>query len=1141
MKRARTIGYFLAACFCVCIAAVMALLQPIRSLSSDGTRASARNVTAPSSEAGSLIRPSSSNLEVANRYQRLPLAFEPGPASTSDPTPTFVARGIGYAVSLAPTEMVLALRNHDKRSDFVHMQLVGANKAPKLIPLDELPGKSNYLHGSQRQYWRVNVPNYRKVSADAVYPGIDVVYYGNQRNLEYDFIIAPGADPQLIDFAFEGVQNLRIDPREGDLIVSLRAGEVRMHRPVAFQESNGVKHPVAAGYVLQSKHSVSFELAAYDKNQTLIVDPTLAYSTYLGGINIDGANAIAVASDATAFIAGGTFSLDFPTAHPLQANHGGGDDFFKDAFVSKISADGSALLYSTYLGGENEDVANGIAVDTFGDAYITGTTLSPHFPVTPGAFNTLCGGDGQCGASYNNGFIVSGAFVTKLNPAGSGIVYSGILGGDENVRGQSIAVDSDQNAYVTGQTEQNGVPVPTPLIPPPPFPITGNAFQPAYGGGATDVFVTKISATGSTIAYSSYAGGANEDIGYGISVDTAAVAYVTGLTYSTNFPTVGAVPQGASGGAGDAFAIKVNTRAPGIGSLVYSTYLGGSGLDQGNGIAVDSAGNAYVAGATASTSFVFTPTGFQTTNHGQGDAFVAKLTPTGALTYFTYLGGTLADTAAGIAADSTGNAYVTGSTVSSDFPVTTPVFQHIYGGGNADAFVAKLNPTGTVLVYSSFLGGTNTELAGGIAVDAVGSAYVAGQTCSQDFPLSNPLQASYAGDCDAYVAKVSVLGGMAISPAGLVFPAQSIGTTSGPLVLTLTNTNDVAPVSFTGLSLAGTNPGDFVQTNTCNGSLAAGAQCSVTVTFHPNATGIRKASIAIADNAPGSPQVVSLNGSTSTVTLSTSSLSFGTQQVGLTSTPQTVTATNNGTVPLAFTGISASSDFLESNSCAVPLQPLTSCVISVTFHPLAAGTSSGALVLNDNGSGSPQIVLLNGSGFVQNPDFTLSALSGSATITAGQAGSLTMMLSPLGGFSQPVSLSCSGLPQGAACSVSPNPANLSGTAPLTLTVNLTTAVRTVVPPFGRKLGPFDGIRSMPRAWTISLLAFVMLALIAGVRRQPARTALCAAVVLMILSAACSGGTSAGVPSGTAAGSYPVSVTGTSGSISRSTGFTLNIK
>ena len=276
------------------------------------------------------------------------------------------------------------------------MQLVGANDAAPFSAIDELPGKSNYLLGKNPGDWHTNVPTYRKVAEQGIYPGVDLVYYGTQRQLEYDFVVAPRADVAPIRLAIQGAQNLHIDD-QGELVMAVEGGEVRLHKPVAYQEAGAEKEMVAANYTLDANHQVHFEVGDYDRSRSLVIDPVLAYSSMLGGSNIDGANAIAVAPDNTAFIAGGTFSTDFPTAHPLQPNVDGPHDFPQDAFVAKISADGSTLLYSTYLGGSLQDVANGIAVDPFGDAYVTGTTESNDFPVTAGSLNTLCGGDGQCG------------------------------------------------------------------------------------------------------------------------------------------------------------------------------------------------------------------------------------------------------------------------------------------------------------------------------------------------------------------------------------------------------------------------------------------------------------------------------------------------------------------------------------------------------------------------------------------------------------------------------------------------------------------------------------------------------------------------------------------------------------------------
>jgi hypothetical protein len=945
-------------------------------------------------------------------YGKLPLGFEANQGQT-DSRVRFLSRGGGYSLFLTPNEAVLALQRGQTQKPVgkangskpaiqsrkfaapavLRMQLVGSNAAPGMMGMDELPGKSNYFIGNDPAKWRTNVPNYRKVAEHGVYPGIDLIYYGTQRQLEYDFVVAPGSEPRAIRLAFQGADHLRIDS-QGNLIASVGGGEVSLRRPIAYQEAlDGAKQPVVARYSIRGRRNVAFQVGKHDPGRALIIDPTLSYSTYLGGSSIDGANAIAVAPDGSAFIAGGTFSSDFPTAHPLQPNAGGPADFPQDAFVAKISADGSTLLYSTYLGGENTDIAYGIAVDSSGEAYVAGTTNSPHFPVGASAFNTLCGGDGKCGATWNpQGFIVFNGFVTKLNVEGSALIYSGFLGYYENVECLAIAVDGAENAYVTGEVGPNitpTVPLVPPATPPPPFP-TNNGFQTAFSGTATDAFITKIDASGSAFLYSSYLGGSNENVGYGVAVDTSANAYVTGVTYATDFPTTSSALQSTYAGAGDAFLTKVNTTAVGSASLVYSTYLGGSGLDQGNGVAVDASGNAYVAGGTTSIAsslgFTIPGTPYQANcklDSGvcEGDAFVAKLDPAlslgASLIYFTYLGGTLADSASAIAVDSSGDAYVTGTTASTDFPIVGAVFQPTYGGGNGDAFVTELNPTGTVpLVYSTYLGGSNTDSGNGIALNAgaasscvvsggqtVCDAYVAGQTCSFDFPLANPLQPTYGGNCDAFISEVNILQGIALNPAGLIFPTQSLGTPSAPQTVTLTNGDNTTTISS--ISITGTNPGDFSETNTCLSSspLAPGTQCTISVIFTPTAAGIRKASVEITDSAPGSPQFISLTGSTSSVGLSASSLAFGNQQVGVTSSPQALTVTNNGTTALTISTVNASGAYAETNDCTIaPLEPTTNCVINVTFTPTTPGPSVGALTIVDNAPGSPQVVLLTGTG-----------------------------------------------------------------------------------------------------------------------------------------------------------------------------------
>ena len=562
----------------------------------------------------------------------MPLSFEENQGQ-ADARVKFLSRTSGYTLFLTRDEALLGLRGSGTNSDkakvenidpalqsgmptrtagaVLRMKLRNANPAVKVTGVDRLAGTSNYFMGSDPAKWRSNIPTYARVKYDGIYPGIDLVYYGNQRQLEYDFIVAPGADPRRIAFDVRGAKRIRRDAK-GDLVLNVREGEIRWHKPAVYQEKNGARELVAAGYAITDRNRVAFEVATYDTSRALYIDP-LIYSTYLGGSDYDFDNGIAVDNAGNAYITGTTYSTDFPTTPgTFQIKRGG----TADAFVTKINPTGSALVYSAYLGGSDSDFGNGIAVDSAGNAYVTGTTYSTDFPTTPGTFQTKLAG-------------IDDAFVTKINPTGSALLYSTHLGGstgsfDQEAHG--IAVDSAGNASVTGWTSASDFP-------------TMNPVQVAYGGGAEDAFVTKINATGSALVYSTYLGGSDYDYGLAIAVDKAGNVYVTGHTWSSNFPTVNPF-QAANAGYADAFVAKLN---PWGSAFVYSTYLGGSYYDEGNGIVADTAGNAYITGDTDSYDFpTMNPAqAFNGgTNSGAIDAFVAKLNPKGSsLVYSTYLGG----------------------------------------------------------------------------------------------------------------------------------------------------------------------------------------------------------------------------------------------------------------------------------------------------------------------------------------------------------------------------------------------------------------------------------------------------------------------------------------------------------------------
>jgi len=699
-------------------------------------------------------------VRILDQCGKLPLGFEANHGQT-DAQVKFLSRTSEYTLFLTGNEAVLTLSGHKAETKAAHaqkhqkpmpapkaggvlrMKLRNANPATRVTGVDELAGTSNYFIGNDPAKWRTNVPTYAKVKYEGIYSGIDLVYYGNQRQLEYDFIVAPGANPNRIAFDVRGAKRIR-RTEHGELVFKVGEDEIRWHKPVVYQEKDGTRREIAAHYAITDTNSIAFEVAKYDASRPLYIDP---------------------------------------------------------------------LIYSTYLGGSGQDAGYGIAVDNLGNAYVTGYTSSSNFPVTSGAFQTTC----------------CGAFVTKLNPTGTALVYSTYL---DNGWGRGIAVDATGNAYVTGNAGGG-------------FPVTPGAFQTVCGGTCEygNAFVTKLNPTGSVLVYSTYLGGSGVygDLGTGIAVDNSGNAYVTGQTSSTNFPVTPDAFQTTFGdGSTDAFVTKFNPQGS---ALVYSTYLGGSGNDYNPNIAVDSSGNAYVTGTTQSTDFPVTPGAFQTTcgsaRHCE-NAFVTKLNPTGsALVYSTYLGGS-GDTGNGIAVDSSGNAYVTGQT-GRRFPVTRGAIQKI---GNLAAFVTKLNPTGMALVYSTLLGGSDSDSCWqtwgqSIAVDSFDNAYVTGATCSNDFQTTpGAFQTTCGGDScadpngDAFVAQLDMI--------------QMLATTTTSLKSSPNPSTYGQKVTFTAMvtSSGGTPPdGETVSFIKGTTVLGTGALSGGSATFNTSTLPVGKTSV----------------------------------------------------------------------------------------------------------------------------------------------------------------------------------------------------------------------------------------------------------------------------------------------------------
>ncbi len=672
----------------------------------------------------------------------MPLRFEVNRGQV-DGQVDFVARGAGYEVSLSHRGAAIGLDRGGRRA-VVGMSVLGANERARAASVGRVAGVSNYLVGSDPRGWKRNVPSFERVRYDGVYPGIDMVYRGSGKRLEYDFLVAPGADPRDIALRFTGG---RVSlAANGDLLVHARGGTLREKRPFAYQRIGGARRRVESRFVLEPRGRATFRVGDYDRSKPLVIDPVLAYSTYIGGgaqgegsggPGGESGEGVAVDGSGSAYVVGST-NATAPTAYPtkgaIQGANGGGID----AVVTKLNPAGDDIVYSTYLGGGGADRAFAVAVDSDGEASVTGQTASTGatpFP-TKNAIQPANAGSND-------------VFVAKLNAAGDDLVYSTHLGGTGSDRSFGIALDSTGAPYVAGYTDSAN------------FPTRG-AVDASHNGG-DDAFVAKLAADGSALAFSTYLGGSAADGAEAIAVNEATGdAYVSGGTASAGFPvTPNALQTTRSAGAEnimDGFVSRVNADGS---ALEYSTFLGGSGRDQASGVAVDSGGEAYVTGATSSDDFPLEAPlqGTRASVSTIDDAFVTKLNAAGsAATYSTFLGGREIDEGSSIAVDSTGAAYVGGTSDGfGDFPLINPIGQ---GSGNQDALLVKLNPAGSAAEYSTLLGGSDGDIGKAIAVDPAGNAYLVGQANAYasppgNFPTTgNAFQARAPGGSEVFVAKV---------------------------------------------------------------------------------------------------------------------------------------------------------------------------------------------------------------------------------------------------------------------------------------------------------------------------------------------------------------------------------------------------
>lgn len=709
---------------------------------------------------------------IVQNYSRLPLNFEQNEGQV-DANVQFLARGQGYNLFLMASEAVLSLRqplslveqgsaNPEMLSSVaetkqaveqtvIRMRLVGANPAPAVSALEQLPGKVNYFIGNNPDRWRTEIPTFAKVTYEDIYPGVDLMYYGHQGRLEYDFVVKPGANLSDITLSFEGADRLELD-RQGNIELHIGDSRVVHKAPIIYQDVEDERREIEGRFVLHDGGQVGFHLGTYDASRPVVIDPELIYSTFLGGMLDSRALAITVDNSNNTYLTGFTNSMDFPLMEGAPQTVLNGNS---DAYVAKLNGEGSALIFATYLGGgleENvDDSDGGIAVDMDGNVYVAGRTESDDFPTFEALQTTLRG--------------VSDAFLAKLDPTGSSLIYATYLGGSAVDTATGLEVDGNGNAYLAGWTASSD------------FPTTAGAFEPIFNGTTwTDAFVTKVNAAGDDLLYSTFVGGTGRDEAYGMDLHTDGSVYITGATFSFDdpgspvdegFPVSGDAFQPVkSESLWDAFVARLSPDGEG---LVYGSYLGGSGgLEWGHDVAVDVNGNAYLTGETRSVDdpgtgeyegFPITAGVFQPGFGGDfNDAYVAKVSPDGsALLYSSYIGGNAGDTGLfgadlSIGVDSAGSAYLAGSTKSTDFPIAN-AFQPELAGG-VDVFVTKVSPDGSNLEYSSYLGANEDEFALDIEVDALGNAYITGYAPT-GFPTTpGAYQETSPGIIPAFVAKI---------------------------------------------------------------------------------------------------------------------------------------------------------------------------------------------------------------------------------------------------------------------------------------------------------------------------------------------------------------------------------------------------
>jgi hypothetical protein len=1103
---------------------------------------------------------SNSGMSAQGKIGGLPLTFELNQGQVNSQI-KFLSRRAAYSTFLTADGMTLALRPSNLTPSAVkqgaghsilQLKLNGSVKNPVIIGEDQQPGIVNYFIGANPAKWLTNIPTYGKVRYKNVYPGIDLVYYGSHRQLEYDFEVFPGADPSKIQFEIKGASHIELD-HEHNLVVSIGKDHLTFANPNIYEVLGDHHVPVTGNYTITDSTHLGFQIEQHDATKALVIDPVLIYSTYLGGSGDDEARAIKVDSAGDIYVAGYTYdSTDFPLAtsgpppagspHALVAklNHSTDLPFATSGpppaasphvFVAKLDPTGSTLLYTDFIGGSNQDYGYALALDASDNVVVTGTTSSYDFPVVNAYQATYPGS--------SNGFL------TKLSSDGSTLLYSTYLGGNGIDIPSSVAVDYNNDVVVAGYTSSTDFPV-------------SNAYQPTVSPNAGGMFgwygfVTKFTADGSSLAYSTYFGGSSnvayncggspcwgqpETMISSMVLDSTGNAYLGGTTNTYDFPVTPGSYQSTNVTQQNAL-VSFISKLGSAGNLVYSTYFyESSGLMTDiQAIAVDSGGAVYATGqAMSDGSFPITTTticdpsiyGFAC-SYG----FVTKFDGNAStLQYSTFLGPNNLAFLSSIVLGSNNSAYVLGVTSSNSFATVNAI--EPYTGGN-DLLLAELDPTGATQIWATYVGGSADENSAGLAIDSSNNLYLAGTTTSADFPFTpGAFQGVYGGNTDSIILKIAPASSasVSLSPDSLDFPASDIGSTGSPQTVLLRNMGSAALAIS---SIAAT--GDFAESDNCGGSVQAAGNCSVSVTFSPTAAGLRNGTIQMSDSAEGSPHVITLSGfaNGATATLSPTSIIFPSTPVGSSSVAQSVSLSNLGNTTLHVAAVQTTGDFSQTNTCGtVPAG--ASCVINITFTPTAAGNRSGTLAAADDAFSNPQIPLA-GSG----SDFALTSSPTSVTVNSGSSATYNLSISSVGGaFNNAVKLACQNVPASASCVFSPGsviPGSAKGGSVLTISTG------SIVANSGSET------RTSPRmlATWFQMAGIACLAGFFSVGRNTRRKLqiifLLGSVLLVTFLGGCAGGTGIAAQGrgGTTSGTYTITVIGSSGTLQHSVSLTLAVR